>query len=149
MKPAGRVDPNAPEAAGMICTRCNKISSDAGRCPTCGTPLKPLASLQRRGWVAFGAGAFLSILIVALWIWVDVIFTASGAPRSDPEAARFLGRLNVTFGLVFVAGMLGAVNGWMMARSGLRNLPLMLGMVIVFVAALCVGFTASNGYQPQ
>lgn len=133
----------------MICIRCNKPSNDRDRCSVCGTNLKPLETQQRRGWVAFGAGAFLVVLIAGLWIWVDKIFVASGAPARDPAAAAFIGRINVVFGLVLVAGFLGAANGWIMARSGLRNYPLMVGMLVVFVGALILGFMASNGYQPH
>jgi hypothetical protein len=136
-------------APTMICARCNKASDEHDRCSTCGTPLKTLASQQRRGWLAFGAGAFLAIFIAAIGTWVDRLFTASGAPQRDAAAAQFLGRLNVVFALVVIAGLLGCANGWLMVRSGRRNFPLMLGMVAVFAAALFLGFTASNGYHPQ
>ena len=133
----------------MVCVRCNKLRSDGDRCSVCDMPLKPIASQQRRGWIAFGAGVFLVVLIAGLWIWVDRLFIASGAPARDPAAAQFIARINVVFGLVLVAGLLGAANGWIMARSGLRNFPLMVGMLVVFVGALILGFMASNGYQPH
>lgn len=140
--------PPAADSA-MICPRCNKLSYEADRCPVCGAGLKSLASQQRRGWVAFGAGAFLAIFMAGVWIWIDRLFAANGIAQRDPAAAQFLGRINVACALVVLSGLLGVGNGWVMARSGRRHYPLMVAMLVVFVAALFVGFTASNGYQPQ
>ncbi len=136
-------------ASAMICPRCNKGTTDTERCSICGTRLKSLASQQRRGWVALGAGAFLALFMGGIWIWIDRLFAANGMALRDPAAAQFLGRINVACALVVLSGLLGTANGWIMARSGRRNFTLMVAMLLVFIAALFVGFTASNAYQPQ
>jgi hypothetical protein len=131
----------------MICTRCNKLSTDADRCSKCNTRLKTLKSQQRRGWVALGAGGFLVVFMAAIAIWVDRLFAAQGMAQGDVAAAQFLGRINVAFALVIVAGILGIVNGWLMAHSGRRNLWLVVALVIAFVSALFIAGSASGGYH--
>lgn len=140
--------PSTVESA-MICPRCNKRRNDAGRCSTCGTQLKTLASQQRRGWIALGAGAFLALFMAGIWVWIDRLFAGNGIALRDPAAAQFLARMNVVCALVVLSGLFGVASGWVMARTGRRNYPLMVAMLLVFVAALFLGFTASNGYQPQ
>ncbi len=136
-------------APPMICTRCNGPSSEAENCPKCGTRLKTLQSRQRRGWVAFGAGLFLVIFMTPVWIWVDVLLAGNGLAQRDAATAQFEGRINVAFGLVVVAGALGAINGWLMARTGVRNRALVFGLIVVFISALIVAYTASSGYRPS
>ena len=104
-----------------------------------------LQSRQRRGWVAFGAGVFLVVLAAGIWIWVDVLL-AVGAQHDSAEAT-FLGKLNVAFGLIVVAGVLGTINGWSMAKSGRRNVALIFGMIVCFAAGLVVAVGAQNGVQ--
>ena len=133
----------------MICVRCNKPSSDIEKCSRCKMPLRTLASQQRRGWVAFGAGVFLVVLIGGVWIWIDQLFAANGATRGSDAAAQFLGKLNVAFALIAISGALGVGNGWMMAHSGRRNTPLVLGMIVVFAAGIFLAARASSGYQPS
>lgn len=131
----------------MICTRCNRRSNESEKCSKCGTRLATLASQQRRGWVAFGAGAFLVVFVAAVWVWIDRLF-ASSAITGDPAAnAAFLGKLNVAFALIVISGVLGMINGWKMAQTGLRNNRLIFALVIVFAAALLLAFWASAGYQ--
>jgi hypothetical protein len=131
----------------MICARCNQISGDSDRCPKCGTRLKTLQSQKTRGWLALGAAAVLAVFMAAVWVWVDKLFAADGV--TDPGALAFLGKINVAFGLVVIAGILGAINGWMMAHSGRRNTPLVVGLLICFVAALVIAGTASSAYHPS
>jgi MFS family permease len=133
----------------MICTRCNKLSSDAEKCSTCGTRLKTLQSQQRRGWVAFGAGAFLVVFVGAIAIWVDRLLSTSGLLQRDAATAQFTGRLNVAFALLIVGGVLGVANGWLMAHFGRRNRVLIFVLVIVFVSALFVACSASNAYRAR
>lgn len=104
-----------------------------------------LQSQRRRGWVSFGAGAFLIVFAGAIWIWVNGLLLG-GAQRNAAEAT-FLGKLNVAFALIVAAGVLGTIQGWMMAKSGRRNVPLILGMVVCFAAGLIVAVGASNGIQ--
>jgi hypothetical protein len=106
-----------------------------------------LQSKQRRGWVAFGAGVFLMVLTAGIWIWIDVLL--SGGAQHDSAEATFLGKLNVALGLILVAGILGTINGWGMAKTGRRNVALILFMVICFAAGLFVAVGASNGLQTQ
>lgn len=101
---------------------------------------------QRRGWVALGSGVFLVVFIAAVAIWVDRILSANGLLQRDAKAAQFAGRINVAFALVILAGLLAIVNGWTMARSGRRNNVLVFGLVIAFVAALFVAWSASSMY---
>lgn len=129
----------------MICTRCNKLTTDVDKCSTCGTRLKTQQSQERRGWVALGAGGFLVVFVGAIWIWVDRLFAANGP--SDAATATFIGRLNVTFALLVIGGALGVVNGWLMAHSGRRNTVLTLGLVVFFISALFVACSATNGYR--
>lgn len=100
---------------------------------------------QRRGWVAFGAGIFMIVLAAGIWIWVD--FLLAGGAQRDSAEATFLGKLNVAFGLIVLAGMFGTFNGWSMAKSGRRNVALILIMVVCFAAGLIVAVSASNGVQ--
>jgi MFS family permease len=101
---------------------------------------------QRRGWIALGSGVFLVVFMGAIAIWVDRLLTANGLLQRDPTAAQFFGRINVAFALVILAGVLGIFNGWSMAHTGRRNNLLVLALVVVFVAALFVAWSASRMY---
>lgn len=101
-----------------------------------------------RGWLALGAGAFLVVFMSAIWIWIDRLFAARGIAQSDPGAAQFLGKINVAFALVVVAGVLGIANGWIMAHSGRRNVALIVGLVVAFAAGVFLAAAASSGYRP-
>lgn len=104
-----------------------------------------IQSQQRRGWVSFGAGVFLIVLVAAIWIWVNVLL--AGSAQRDAAEATFLGKLNVAFALILLAGVLGTIQGWRMAKSGRRNVVLILAMVVCFAAGLIVAVGASNGVQ--
>lgn len=130
----------------MICTRCNRPSNDAERCAKCGTRLKTFESQKSRGWLALGAALFLALFMGAIWIWIDRLFAANGV--SDPAALTYLGRINVAFALVVVSGILGTINGWMMAHSGRRNTPLIVALLACFIAALFIAGSASSSYHP-
>jgi hypothetical protein len=132
---------------GMICTRCNQLSTDAGRCSKCGARLQTLQSAKLRGWLALGAGAFLVVFMAAIWIWIDRLFASRGIAATDASAAQFLERINVAFALVVLAGILGVVNGWLMAHSGRRNLPLIVSLIVAFAAAVFIAAGASSGYS--
>jgi MFS family permease len=133
--------------AAMICTRCNKPTNDIDKCSTCGSRLKTMQSQTRRGWLALGGGAFLVVFMGAIWIWVDGLL-ASSSVQHDLATDEFIGRINVAFGLVVVAGVLGVINGWLMAHSGRRNNWIVIGLVIVFVSALFVACSATSNYRP-
>jgi MFS family permease len=83
--------------------------------------------------------------MAAVWIWVDVLLAANG--QSNAETAKFLGRLNVAFALVVIAGVFGVINGWLTAHSGRRNNLLLIGLVVAFVSGLFVACSATSGYQ--
>ncbi len=102
---------------------------------------------RRRGWVAFGSGLLLVIFMGAVALWVDRLLSANGLLQRDPTAAQFFGKMNVAFGLVIVAGVLGIFNGWSMAHSGRRNTALVFALVVAFVAALFVACSASSMYR--
>ncbi len=135
-------------AQPMICTRCNALRAGDDRCATCGARLQTLSSAKFRGWLALGAGAFLVVFMVSIWIWIDRLFATRGIAQSDVGAAQFLGKINVAFALVVVSGVLGIVNGWIMAHSGRRNLALIVGLVVAFAAAVFLAAGASSGYRP-
>ena len=97
---------------------------------------------KRRGWVAFGAGAFLVAFMAAIWIWVDRLLALNGLP--DAAAAAFSGRLNIAFALIVIAGLLGGTNGWLMGRSGRSNTILVVGLLIAFVVALIIAWSATT-----
>ena len=101
---------------------------------------------RRRGWVAFGSGVFLVVFMGIVAIWVDRLLSANGLLLRDATAAQFAGRMNVVFTLVIVAGVLGIINGWTMAHSGRQNKILVVGFIILVVAALFVGCSASRMY---
>jgi MFS family permease len=130
----------------MVCLRCNKLSSDSERCSKCGTSLKTLESQRLRGWIAFGAAGFLAVFIAVIWIWVNHLFAANDV--TDPGALAFLGKVNVAFGLIVIAGIIGMFNGWLMARTGRRNTVLVVALLLCFVAALCIAGAASSAYHP-
>jgi len=104
-------------------------------------------SQRRRGWLAFGAGIFMIVLVIGIWTWVDLLL--AGGAQHDSAEATFLGKLNAAFGLILAAGVLGTIHGWRMAKSGRRNIALILLMVVCFAAGLIVAVGASNGIQTQ
>ena len=87
----------------------------------------------------------MMLFVIGIWIWVDLLLSG-GASRDSAEAA-FLGKLNVAFGLIFIAGALGTLNGWRMAKTGHRSVALIVTMLVAFGAGLLVAFNASNGFQ--
>jgi hypothetical protein len=103
-------------------------------------------NLKTRGWLALGASVVLAVFMAAIWIWIDRLFAEQGV--TDAAAAQFLGRMNVAFALVVISGILGAINGWMMTRSGKRNTPLIVALLGCFVAALVIAWSASSAYHP-
>lgn len=132
----------------MICPRCNKPCTEAANCTKCGGRLQTLASAERRGWIAFGAGVFLIVFMGAIALWVDQLMAGSATAQADPGTPEFMRRLNVTFALIILAGVLGTINGWQMAHTGIRNRWLIYGMLLVFLAGLYIAYTASSGYHP-
>jgi hypothetical protein len=109
--------------------------------------MKSLESERRRGWIALTGGAFLVILIVAVWIWVNRLL--AGNAQTDAAAAQFLGKMNAAFGLIAISGLFGVANGWTMAHSGRRNWLLVFGVIVSFAAGLVLAVVASSGYQPR
>lgn len=127
----------------MICARCNKVRDGAGACPECGTKLQSLNAAKRRGWIAASAGVFMIVFMGAVWFWLDRAFAAQTISTADVSTAKFLGRIHLAFALVILAGLLGIVNGWLMARSGRRNRILIFTLVVVFGAAVFIAAGAS------
>jgi hypothetical protein len=136
-------------APTMVCTRCNSVRSDAGKCPKCGTRLQTLASMKMRGWVALVAGLFLVLLISAVWVYVGRLFSAQGVVDRDVATAQFAGRTYVAFALVLVSGLLGVANGIWQIRTGCRNRVLVFAMLVMFAAAIGVAVIGSNAYHPS
>lgn len=128
----------------MICLRCNQARSESDTCSTCGTRLHSLDAAKRRGWVALSAGAFMVILMGAIWFWLDRMMAAQGISTADVTTAKFLGRIHAAFALVVLAGFLGIASGGLMAKSGRRNRILIFALVIVFAAAVFIAAGAST-----
>ncbi len=145
----GEKSPVEYPAMAMVCTRCNQLSNESERCARCDGKLTTLESAKRRGWWAFGAGVFLAIFMGGVWLWVDRLLSQAGVLERDPSAAAFMGKMNVAFALVVIAGLLGTANGWLQARTGRRNYVLVLLLVIAFVSALIIAGTASSAYHPS
>lgn len=103
-------------------------------------------NLKTRGWIALGASVVLAVFMAAIWLWIDRLFADHGI--TDAGALQFLSRMNVAFALVVVSGILGAINGWVMTRSGKRYTPLVVALLACFVAALVVAWSASSAYHP-
>jgi hypothetical protein len=97
--------------------------------------------MKTRGWVAFGAGLFLIVFAAAIWIWADRLLLANGP--DDPSTPQFAWKLNVAFGLIVVSGILGTINGWIIAHSGRRSGWLIFAIVVIFVSALFIAYNAS------
>src|SRR5262249_38037924 len=93
---------------------------------------------KRRGWRALIAGIFVVLLAGAIWLWIDRIFAGNRTALADTSTARLLGRLNVMFALVVIAGVLGVVNGWLMSRSGKGKAVLVYALVVAFVSAFFI-----------
>lgn len=130
-------------ASPMVCARCNALTDAVEKCSKCGTRLKTLESQQRRGWISFGAGAFMVVFVSAVWIWVDRILAANATMQ--PDTSAFAGRLNLAFALLVISGALGVASGWYMAQTGLRNRWLIVALVLAFLVGLFVAGTASSG----
>lgn len=90
---------------------------------------------RRRGRRALYAGVFLILLVGFIWIWIDRIFAGNATAFSDASSMRLLGRLNVGFALLMIAGLMGSANGWLMMRSGKANIVLIVGLVIIAISA--------------
>ncbi|HYL27202.1 MAG TPA: hypothetical protein VEW74_05155 [Candidatus Nitrosotalea sp.] len=105
-----------------------------------------MASQKIRGWVALGAAAFLAIFMAAIWFWVNRLFAANAV--TDPGALQFLGKVNIAFGLIVIAGIIGMVNGWIMAQTGRPKTLLVVALLICFVIALVIAGMASSAYHP-
>lgn len=105
--------------------------------------MQTLEGRKRGGWVAFGAGIFLMVVIAAVWIWVDHLLAANGIAPGETAMAGYLGRLNVAFLLLVLAGALGVLNGWIMAHTGRPSRMVLIGLFVVFAAAVVLAVTAS------
>jgi MFS family permease len=108
---------------------------------------KSVQGQRRRGWLALVAGTFIVLFGGGVWVWIDRLFAGNSAALADPAAMKLLGRLNVTFALIVVAGLLGMANGWLMARTGRRNKVLVWALVIVFISALFTAVEGANAYR--
>ncbi len=99
-------------------------------------------NLRRRGWVAVGAGIFIVVMMIGLWI-----FLAGIAPSMDitpMQAAAFFGDLHVGFVLLAVCGILGIFNGMHMVRANRINPVLTIGALLIAGAAMYVLWSATK-----
>jgi hypothetical protein len=136
-------------APAMVCTRCNKLSGEVGKCMTCGRRLESVQSMKRRGWLALTGGVLVIVLMTSVWIWVGGLLAAHGVVNRDPATAQFIGRTYVAFALVEVCGVLGIINGSWQIRSGRRNRVLAFAMLVLFAAAIGVAATGAGAYHPS
>lgn len=103
--------------------------------------------VKRAGRRALIAGIIIIVMMVGVWIWVDSIFAGNSSALANPSAMQFLGKLNVSFALLVVAGVLGVVNGRFMLRTGQRNIPLIIAILVVFAIAIFTSWFAVDAYQ--
>ncbi len=99
-------------------------------------------SCKRRGWVAVGAGTFIVVMMVGLWV-----FLAGIAPSMDitpAQSAAFFGQLHVGFVLLAVSGILGIFNGIRMVRANRINPVLTIGALLIAGAAMYVLWSATK-----
>jgi len=99
--------------------------------------------MKRRGLIALFAGSFIVVLVGVLWIWIDRL-VVGGTAVADPSDLQVLGKLNVAFPLILVAGILVIANGWVMLRTGKSNRALAWAVIIVFLVGVFLGFGASR-----
>lgn len=104
--------------------------------------VKSLDRERRRGWRGLSAGVLLVLMVGAVWVWVDRLFAGNSAALTDSSTTQLLGRLNVAFALGAIAGLLGIVNGWLVAHSGRRNNALVWAIVVVAIAAFFTALAA-------
>src|SRR5579863_7543543 len=97
--------------------------------------VKSLDGQRRRGRRAVIAGAFLIVVVSGVWVWLVRFFAGHSAAQADPSSMQMLGRLNVAYGLMVIAGLLGIANGWLMMQSGRGHKGLVLALVIVAIGA--------------
>jgi hypothetical protein len=97
---------------------------------------------KRRGWIALGAGAFIVLLMGSIWIWVDRLLAGNPSALADTSTAQTLGKLNVAFAMIVIAGVLGTVNGWLMTRTGERNKVLVWALVVIAIGGLFTAYHA-------
>jgi hypothetical protein len=94
-----------------------------------------LARGRRRGVRALCAGVLLTVLACGIWLWLGRLFADNSGALSDPSTMRKLGRLNVAFALLAIAGLIGIANGWVQARTGRGKKALIWALVIVAISA--------------
>jgi hypothetical protein len=80
---------------------------------------------KRQGWRSPIGGAFIVVVMLAVWIWVAV----------------FTFKAYAAFAFVVLSGVFAVASGVLQIRSGRRNKPLTFALVVCFVAAIFVGFT--------
>jgi dolichyl-phosphate-mannose--protein O-mannosyl transferase len=95
---------------------------------------------KRQGWRSLIGGAFIVVVMLAVWIWVAVLLgpRAAGAARA---LTVFTFKAYAAFAFVVLSGVFAVASGVLQIRSGRRNKPLTFALVVCFVAAIFVGFT--------
>ncbi len=98
--------------------------------------MKPTGQVSKgRARVTLVAGAFIVVLMSAVWIFVANLL-AGQHERYDAATAAFLGRMYVSFAIVIVCGILGVVNGMLQLKNGRSNIALSIAIIVLFAAAI-------------
>ncbi len=108
--------------------------------PEAASDAESLRRGKRQGWRSLIAGAFIVVVMLAVWIWVAILLGPRAA-GADPALTVFTFKAYAAFALIVLSGVLGIASGLLQIRSGRRNKPLTFALVVCFVAAIFIGFT--------
>ena len=91
--------------------------------------------MKARGYVSVIAGAFIALLMSAVWAFVWLQTATHSMNGGSEENAVFFGRVYFGFAIIIVCGFLGVANGVWMIQKGKPNRALIISIVVLFIAA--------------
>jgi hypothetical protein len=134
----------------MFCLRCNKPVSGSGKPTKCGTSLHTLTFMKHLGWISVVAGAFVVILVTAIWIYIARQSAVPGAILCDlVTRGQFLSRIYVAFALIVVCGLLAIVDGIWQLCSGSTSWMLKVSIFTLFILGCVVGANGASACNPS
>jgi len=106
--------------------------------------------MKFQSWVAIVAGAFVVVLMVAIWIYIARQSTVPGAILCDlATRGQFLSRIYVAFALLVLCGLLAIVIGIWQLGSGRTNWRFGVAIFVLFIAACIVGANGAAACNPS
>lgn len=118
------------------------------KCPECGKPAIPQASLRRRGWIVMACGLFLlGIMGTVLWFIVPILLAPGqelGGSRFDgtPEQMQFMLAI---FAMVIAIGFSALIAGYTQAIHGRRQKGAIRVMLVFAVVLFGIGMMVRRG----